>query len=538
MRIGLCLSLLLAVGPRCVGQQNESEIRLSIRSDPKTFDPLLAADDASETVRYITGGVLLRFDRATHQMRPELAETWRVTDGGRRIEFVLRKGVRFSDGTPFDAADVAATVSRLNDRSLRSGIADTFRSAKGVIQIQRTGADRIALTFPTAVAGLESLFDQLAVQSSRSPKREAAVLGPYVVADYKAGQFVLLRRNQHYWKRDVRGGKLPYADTVRLDILASRDIELLRFRRGELDAIDKVEPDVFERLRKQMPKEAMDVGPSLDSEVLWFNQAPQAPLAAHKRRWFESRVFRRAVSAAINRNDIVRVVYRALAHPAAAYVSQSNRQWWHSGLKPHPFSPAEALQSLEKEGFRLKGRQLIDRDGNPVQFSLITNSSSRSRTQIAAMVQQDLIKIGVQVNVVPLEFGSLIERITQTSNYEACLLGFTNVEPEPNTQVNVFLSSGNLHAWYPAQSAPATAWEAEIDQLVRKQAGAPHAVRKQAFDRIQEILWTEAPVLFLVHPHVLIAVSQNLSNVASSPLPPRIYWNIEQIRVNRKAAGQ
>src|SRR5687768_17156330 len=113
--------LLLVLGLRCLAQQNESQIHLSIRSDPKTFDPLLAVDDASEAVRYITGGVLLRFDRATHQMRSEVAQSWRVTNEGRRIEFVLRKGRRFSDGTPFDAADVAATIPRLSDRSVRSG---------------------------------------------------------------------------------------------------------------------------------------------------------------------------------------------------------------------------------------------------------------------------------------------------------------------------------------------------------------------------------------------------------------------------------
>jgi peptide/nickel transport system substrate-binding protein len=135
-----------------------------------------------------------------------------------------------------------------------------------------------------------------------------------------------------------------------------------------------------------------------------------------------------------------------------------------------------------------------------------------------------------------LEFGSLIERITQSNDYEACLLGFTNVEPEPNSQVNVFLSSGNLHAWNPGQSTPATPWEAEIDQLIRKQAGAPQGARKQTFDRVQEILWRESPVIFLVHPNVLVAVSPTLANAAPSPLPPRFYWNIDQIRTSRKAS--
>jgi peptide/nickel transport system substrate-binding protein len=458
-----------------------------------------------------------------------------VTQNGRRVEFVLRKGIRFSDGTAFDAADVAATVRRVNDRSVRSGVADTLRSEKGAIEIETHSADRIALTFPAPLTGLLGLFDQLAIQSSRSRQPERAVLGPYMVADYKPGQFVLLRRNPQYWKQDKQAHKLPYTDRVRLDILASRDIELSRFRSGELDVIDKVEPDVFERMKKQMPTAVRDVGPSLDSEVLWFNQVPNAPLAAYKRQWFGSQRFRRAVSGAINRADIARVVYRGFARPAGAYISESNRTWWHSGLKPHPFDPDQAIRSLREDGFRLTGGKLFDRNGNAVEFSLITNSSSRARTQTAALLQQDLAKIGIRLNLVPLEFGSLIERITQTNDYEACLLGFTNVEPEPNSQVNVFLSSGNLHAWYPAQPAPATAWEAEIDQLIRKQAGAPQSARKQALDRVQEILWRETPVIFLVHPDVLMAVSPELTNIAPSPLPPRFYWNIEQIRTNRKS---
>jgi peptide/nickel transport system substrate-binding protein len=477
----------------------------------------------------------MRVDRVTQQIMPELAQRWRVSKDGRRIEFVLRKGIRFSDGTPFDAADVAATVRRVNDRSVISGIADTFRSTKGAIEIETDTADRIALVFETPIVGMLNLFDQLAIQSSRSTQSERACLGPYMVAEYKAGQFVLLRRNPHYWKQDKQGRRLPYTDRVRLSILASRDIELARFRNGELDVIDKVEPDVFERLKKQMPSVVRDVGPSLDSEVLWFNQVPAAPLAPHKRQWFGSQRFRRAVSGAINREDIARVVYRGYARPAAAYISESNRTWWHSGLKPHPFDPGQALRLLREDGFRLTGGKLFDRHGNAVQFSLITNSSSRVRTQTAAILQQDLSKIGIQLNIVPLEFGSLIERITQTNDYEACLLGFTNVEPEPNSQVNFFLSSGNLHAWFPAQPAPATPWEAEIDALIRTQAGASQRDRKLALDRVQEILWREAPVIFLVHPNVLMAVSPQLDNTAPSALPPRFYWNIEQIQTKRRS---
>jgi peptide/nickel transport system substrate-binding protein len=102
-----------------------------------------------------------------------------------------------------------------------------------------------------AVAGVELLFDQLAISSANSAAPQRAVLGPFVVADYKAGQYVLLRRNPHYWRTDPSGNKLPYIDSIRLDIQANRDTELFRFRKGELHFADKLEPEVFDRLERK-----------------------------------------------------------------------------------------------------------------------------------------------------------------------------------------------------------------------------------------------------------------------------------------------
>jgi peptide/nickel transport system substrate-binding protein len=131
---------------------------------------------------------------------------------------------------------------------------------------------------------------------------------------------------------------------------------------------------------------------------------------------------------------------------------------------------------------------------------------------------------------VPVEFQSLIERITRTQQYESCLLGFANVETDPNNQMNIWMSSGVLHPWNPGQLKPATDWEAEIDRLMRAQhaAGDP-AERRKAFQGVQEILAEQSPAVFLVNPDVLAAVSPALRNAAPSPLPPHLYWNVEHL---------
>ena len=510
--------------------QSGDELRLCLRADPKTFDPLLAAEEPSETVRFLTGGVLIRLNRQTQQLEPELAASWKVRDQGKRIDFVLRPNVRFSDGTPFGPADVAAVVRRMMDPNLHSPLADSFRTS-GDIRAEVTGPDQVSLLFSAPVAGLELLFDQLAIPSGRPGASPNAVLGPFMVAEFKGGQYVLLRRNPHYWKTDSSGRKLPYLDALRLDIQANRETELLRFRRGEIHLVDKMEPEAYDRLRKETPNAVRDAGPSLDAEFFWFNQSPAAAYPAYKRKWMESRLFRRAISAAVNRDDIIRLVYHGYARPAAGPASPGNPLWVNSNLRPQPYDPQAARELLRRDGFRLDGETLRDRDGNAVEFSLITNASSTTRTQIGTLLQQDLRKIGIRLNFTPMEFQSLIERITRTQQYEVCLLGLSNTDIDlPNAQMDIWLSSGALHPWSPSEPKPATTWEAAIDTLMQTQHSAmDHRARKAAFDRVQEIIAEEAPIVYLVFPDVLVGVAPSVRNAAPSALPQHLTWNIESL---------
>src|SRR6202007_1255651 len=99
--------------------------------------------------------------------------------------------------------------------------------------------------------------------------------------------------------------------------------------------------------------------------------------------------------------------------------------------------------------------------------TVITNAGNKSREQMVTMIQQDLSQIGIKVNVVTLDFPSLIERITRTYDYEACLLGLVNTDLDPNSQMNVWLSSAENHQWNPKQGSPATDWEEEWARLTR-----------------------------------------------------------------------
>jgi len=146
------------------------------------------------------------------------------------------------------------------------------------------------------------------------------------------------------------------------------------------------------------------------------------------------------------------------------------------------------------------------------------------------MLQQDLAALGIKLNVVALDFPSLIERITKSFQYEACLLGLVNVDLDPNAQMNVWLSSSATHQWNPSQKMPATPWEAEIDELMRRQASSvDDRKRKAAFDRVQQIAWEQAPFLYLVNKNALVAISPMLRNVAPTVLRPQVVWNVDRL---------
>ena len=524
-----CVGILLT---GCFAQGGE--LHFCLHNEPKTFDPLKVEEDASASIRYLTGGVLIRLNRQTQELEPGLAQSWSISKDGRQITFHLRSGILFSDGTPFSAADVAYTMQQLMDPALHSPTGDAFRSGTGNVETKITSPNEISIRFPAQIAGLDRLFDQVAIVSEHSPKKEMAVLGPFMVVDYKPGASVVLKRNPNYWKKDEQGRTLPYLDSIRLDIQPNRDVEMLEFKRGEIDMINSLDSEYFDKLAAASPQLVHDAGPSLDSEQLWFNEVAKAPIPGYKKNWFRSANFRRAISQAINREDLSRIVYHGRAQPAMGPFSPANKFWFNANLKPPVYSTDAALRALQADGFRMENGTLKDRDGNAVVFSIATNAGNKTRERMAVLIQDDLQKIGIHANVVTLDFPSLIERMTQTYDYEAIILGLTNVDLDPNSEMNVWLSSAENHQWNPKEPVPDTTWEAEIDQQMRLQASSSDPKkRKAAFDRVQQIVEEEQPFIFLINKNALSAISPAVHGAAPVILSPQTFWNAERLTVSK-----
>ena len=508
------------------------ELAWTIGYDPRTFDPAKVDDQESEMVRYLTAGVLLRFNRSTQQMEPRLAESWSVSPDGTTISFKVRAGLKFSDGSTLTSKDAAWSIRRVLLASTGAPVAAEFLSPSAVT-VDTPDERTVVVHLPKRVIGIGKVFDEIAIEPADRPSEGHITAGPFVVAEYRRSQYVRLRRNPHYFEKDASAGNLlPYASGIRLDIVENPEQETRAFLRGEYDLIEGLPPDYFELLRRRDPASARDLGPSLNTEQVWFNQSPEAPLPTWEKSWFQNRAFRTAVSEAIHRSDLARIAYGGHATPANGFISPANTAWYNQNI-PVPHTDVSAARLLlAKAGFHPNGSVLEDASGHVVKFSILTNAGNAARLKMATMIQQDLGALGMQVTVVTLDFPALVERLMHTQEYEACLLGLENVDPDPNAMMNIWLSSSPNHQWNPSEKLPATPWEAEIDRLMNLQATSISSVeRKRAVDKVQQIVADQKPFIYLVYPNVLVAVSPRLRGVQPAVLTPNLFWNVEKLQL-------
>jgi peptide/nickel transport system substrate-binding protein len=245
--------------------------------------------------------------------------------------------------------------------------------------------------------------------------------------------------------------------------------------------------------------------------------------------------FRQAVSAAVDREAIVRLVYQGRGAALWGPVTPGDRRWVDASIAHSSRSLEKARTLLKEAGFSWSTGSngesiLLDSESKPVEFSIVAQSSSAARVKMATLIQDDLKQLGMHVQVVPLESRSLIDRVTQTKEYDACVLGLGISDADPNLNMNVLLSSGGTHLWNPSQAHPATPWEAEIDRLMEQQLITPgYEQRKKLYDRVQEILAENQPMIFLASPDILVGAKNSIANLHPAILEPYLLWNVEQL---------
>lgn len=280
----------------------------------------------------------------------------------------------------------------------------------------------------------------------------------------------------------------------------------------------------------------LDLGPGLRYSFLFFNlNDVDASRDGLRRRqsWFRQTGFRQAVSKAIDRKSIVRLVYRNRARALGGHVTPGNRRWINERLPQPTRSIEEARGILRSLGFRRAEAEkgpLVDPAGQRVSFSILVSAANPARTEMATIIQADLEELGIEATIQPLETRAIVDRVFNTKSYEACILSLESGGADPNSEMSVWLSSGGTHLWNPQQQLPATAWEARIDELMKRQlVTRSYSERKSQYDEVQRILARELPLIPLVSPNVLVGSRPGLGGFRPGLLPPVALWNADEL---------
>lgn len=528
---------------------------IALRSEPKTLNPVFAADATSQEVIYCMNADLIHINRETQKTESNLAKSWSVSRDGRTYTLELRRGLRFSDGHPFTADDVVFSFRLYLDEKLHSPQRDLLVIGGKPIVAKKLGEYTVQFQLSQPYAAAERLFDGLPILpkhllegtyangafsqawSISMPSAQFAGLGPYRLEEYVPGQQLVLERNPYYWKEDRDRNRLPYINQIIFLFVPSEDAQVIRFEAGDTDLLSRFAAEnvpVLEREAAARHYHTYDLGPGLEYNFLFFNlndlSGKKLPEIRKKQRWFRDVRFRQAVSLAIDRSAIVRLVYGSRATAIWSQVTPGNKLWVDREI-PHPTqSFDQARQLLKNAGFSWKAGGLVDSAGDPIEFSILTSSSNAQRTQMATLIQDDLDHLGIKVHVVSLDFSSMVDRLLNSFDYEAAIMGLASGDTDPTAEMNVWTSSGGTHLWDLGEKLPATPWEAEMDRLMNEQLiTLNYGRRKELYDHVQEIVAKELPVICLVSPDILVGAKDKVRNFDPSILQPYVLWNVDQL---------
>ena len=542
----------------------------STLSDPKTFNPVLSQEYPNVFLFTFEG--LTTTDGVTGEVVPALAESWEIAPDGKTYTFTLRPDLKWSDGEPLTADDVVFSyMDVLFNPAIPTNSRDSFRiGQEGLLpEVVKLDERRVQFRLPEPFAPLlrttsnEIIPEHVlrsAVETMDSEGNPAFLTtwgtdtdpsqlvsnGPYQVTSYIPAQRVIFERNPYYWQKDEEGIPRPYIDQFIWQIIGSTDNALLQFRSGGLDLVG-VSPEFFSLLKREEERGNFEIyngGPSLGTNFIAFNLNRASrngkPLVDPVRSaWFNTLEFRQAVSYGIDRQTMINNIFQGLGEPQTSPISVPSPFYAppEEGIRTYPYDPEKAKELLLSAGFQYNSSgELEDADGNRVRFTLITNSGNKIRESIGAQIKQDLSKLGIQVDFQPLAFNVLVDRLTDSLDWEAFVLGLTG-GLEPNGGANVWLLDGALHAFNqqaqpgqtPLEGWQAADWEKRIADLYIEAAQVTdEEQRYELYKETQQITQDYLPFTYLINNLSLSAVRDRVEGLKYTAIGGAL-WNIQEL---------
>lgn len=533
-----------------VGKFGGEFVTSTIGEGPKTFNLWTAKDNMSVEIGTLMFDSLLTTDVNTGEVIPNLAKSYTISPDNKVYTVTLRKGLKWSDGKEITADDVVFTwndilLAGYGNTSVRDSViidgqlpkvekldkyTVRFTTIKPYAPFLRFLSESIApkhVLQPVVKKGKKA-FDSY--WGTNTPPDKFVTSGAFRLAEYVPAQRVVLKRSDSYYLINKNGDKLPYLDKYVIQIVGDLNNELLKFESGELDIISVRGSDAARFKEHEGGYTLYNLGASTGTSFIVFNLNDRKNdkgkyfVEKKKQEWFRDKNFRKAVDYAIDRDSQVANILNGVGAPLFTPEALGSIFLNEEVAKGHKRDLNIANDYLKKSGFyKDKSGNLHDKHGNIVSFDLLTNAGNTERESVGIMIKSDLKELGIKVNFKPIEFNTLIGKISGTYDWDSMIMGFTGNTLEPHGGKNVWYSNGPLHIFNQRDDNSANVnvlpFEKKLDVLFDKAASElEFEKRKIYYDEYQNLVAEELPMIYLYSPLRLIAVRNKVGNVRPTML--------------------
>ncbi|GAB6038793.1 peptide-binding protein [Fundidesulfovibrio butyratiphilus] len=488
-------------------------IVMATMGEPSNLIPPLATDSASHEVADLLYVSPLRYDKNI-RIEPYAAESFQVLDEGRHLKFTLRKDIHWYDGTPLTSADVEFTYKLMIDPKTPTAYAGDYQVIK---EFRVTGPytfevfyekpfARALSTWTSSILPKHSLEGQDLTNTPLA--RNPMGCGPYKLKQWVENQRVILEANPDYFE-----GR-PYIDEVVYRSVPDQSTQFMELKAKTLDMMGLSPPQYLYLTNGPVWERDWRKYKYLSASYTYLGYNVSHPL-------FSDRRVRQALAYAVDKAEIVKGALMGLGVPTIGHYKPDSWAYNHD-IEDYPHDPGRALMLLAQAGWTRKSPTgPLEKDGRPFAFTILTNQGNEQRIKTAAILQNQLARIGIQVKVRTVEWATFIKEFIDQRRFETVLLGWS-IPQDPDA----------FDVWHSSKiEKPGLNFvgyvNPEVDALLEQGRNMVDPVkRKPLYDRFQVLLHEDQPYLFLYTPYALPILSARIHGV--EPAPAGISWNFNR----------
>ncbi len=482
--------------------------------DAKRLNPTIANDSASGDINGQVFNGLIEYDKDL-KFEGDLAESWEISKDGLVFTFHLRTGVKWHDGEPFTAEDVLFTYQKLIDPNVATPYGADYERVKKAevldpLTFRVTYKDAFAPALESWGMGIipRHLLEGKDINTDDF-NRNPVGTGPYKFKEWLTGQKIVLTVNEEYFKGRPNIDEYIYRiipdPATTFQELKSRGVDAMGLT--PLQYTRQTDTEFFqEKFRKYRY-------PANGYTYLGYNL---------KDPKFSDKRVRQALSHAINREDIVKGVRLGLGSSATGPYPPHYDWAYNPDVPTYPYDPEKAKAMLNEAGWKDTDNDgVLDKDGTPFRFTIITNLGNDERKQASEIIQQNLKIVGIDAKIKIVEWQAFINQFVDKRRFEAIILGW-----------NIGLDPDNYLMWHSSQTGPnqynfVSYSNPEVDELlILGRKTFDQKKRRKIYQKIHAILAEDQPYCFLYVPDALPIVDARFYGIKQEKAG--IWYNFEE----------